>query len=74
MVTEKTWTFILNKETDVWGAFKYDPAKDVCRVTANIENLDKPIETLTIDLERGSKGVNLVAGWDNVSATMPILF
>src|SRR5688572_28070492 len=29
MVNEKTWTFIVNKETDTWGTFKYDTAKDV---------------------------------------------
>ncbi|WP_460685101.1 DUF2911 domain-containing protein [Niabella aquatica] len=74
LVNEKNWTFIINKETDTWGAFKYDATKDVCRVTADVKQLDKPIEALTIDLERSANGVNLVAGWDTVSATLPILF
>ena len=26
--TEEKWTIIVNKETDIWGAFKYDAAKD----------------------------------------------
>ncbi|HMR82810.1 MAG TPA: DUF2911 domain-containing protein [Niabella sp.] len=74
LVSEKSWTFIVNKETDTWGAFKYDPSKDVCRVTADVKALDKSIESLTIDLEKSAGGVNLVAGWDTVSATLPILF
>lgn len=74
LVGETRWTFIINKETDTWGAFKYDPAKDVCRVTAPVEKVDKPIESLTIDLEKSGTGVNVVAGWDTVSATLPISF
>jgi hypothetical protein len=74
LVNEKNWTFIINKETDTRGAFKYDAAKDVCRVTVPVERMDKPIESLTIDLEKAGNGVNLVAGWDTVSATLPFLF
>jgi len=74
LVNEKSWTFIVNKETDTWGAFTYDPAKDVCRVTTDVKELNKPIEALTIDLEKSANGVNLVAGWDTVSATLPISF
>ncbi|WP_346237395.1 DUF2911 domain-containing protein [Niabella insulamsoli] len=74
LVNEKSWTFIVNKETDTWGAFKYDPAKDVCRVTAAVESLDQALEALTINLQKTDKGVNLVAGWDQVAATLPISF
>src|SRR5438046_8240301 len=27
--TESQWTIIFNKDTDIWGAFKYDEKKDV---------------------------------------------
>ncbi|MGA7616718.1 MAG: DUF2911 domain-containing protein [Thermoanaerobaculia bacterium] len=30
--TESTWTLIFNKDADQWGAYDYDPAKDVLRV------------------------------------------
>ena len=30
--TETNWTLIINKETDIWGAFVYDQKKDVVRV------------------------------------------
>ncbi len=74
IVNEKDWTFIINKETDTWGAFKYDPTKDICRVRAIVQPLDTPIEALTIDLEKAKGGVNIVVGWDKTSATLPVLF
>src|SRR6478735_4019952 len=30
--TQNEWTIIFNKDTDVWGAFKYDEKKDAMRV------------------------------------------
>lgn len=74
LVREKAWTFIVNRETDVWGAFKYSEAKDLCRVTVPVEPLDQPLEALTIRLEQANQGVNLIAAWDHISATMPISF
>jgi len=34
IVNENSWTMIINKETDTWGAFKYDPKKDLLRTGA----------------------------------------
>jgi len=64
---EKEWVFIFNAVWDQWGAFKYDQAKDVLRVTAKpmtstqfneqmkFEIKDKMIalswEKLTVELE-----------------------
>lgn len=74
LVNEKSWTFILNSETDTWGAFKYNPEKDVVRVTAPVKQLEKTLEAFTIDFEKSGKSVDLVAGWENVSASLPISF
>ncbi len=71
---ESSWIFIINKETDIWGAFKYDQAKDVARVTVPSTELEQPIESLTINFEKTKAGVNLVAGWDKKSASLPITF
>lgn len=72
--TENNWTFIINKETDVWGAFRYDQAKDVARATVPVQELTEPIESLTINFEKTKTGVNLVAGWDTKKASLPITF
>jgi len=68
------WTFVINKETDIWGAFKYDSSKDVVRATATVTELTEPVESLTINFEKTKTGVNLVAGWDKKSASLPIVF
>jgi hypothetical protein len=34
---EKEWTIIFNSVWDQWGAYKYDSAKDVLRITARPE-------------------------------------
>lgn len=71
---EKEWTFIINKDTDAWGAFNYDAAKDVVRATVPVEELKEPIESLTINFEKSGSKVNLVAEWDQKKAALPINF
>lgn len=74
LVNENEWTYIINKETDIWGAFKYNKDMDAARVTVPVKPLQTPLETFTINFEKTTTGVNLIAGWDGVSATLPIKF
>lgn len=67
------WTFILNKETDTWGAFKYDSTKDVVRVTVPLSAINK-VEDMTITLDKSSSGASLCVLWDEVKAELPIKF
>jgi hypothetical protein len=66
------WTFILNKDLDTWGAFKYDAQKDVLRTTAPIEKLNESVEALAITFEKTDNGCNLVIAWDNIKSKLPI--
>jgi len=66
------WTFILNKDVDTWGAFKYDAQKDVLRTTIPIEKLNDVVEALSMTFEKTDNGCNLVVAWDNVKADLPI--
>jgi hypothetical protein len=70
--TTDNWTIILNKDLDTWGAFKYDPLKDVLRVTVPIEKLNEAVEALAITFEKADIGCNLVIAWDNIKARLPI--
>jgi hypothetical protein len=72
IVNENSWTFILNKDTDTWGAFKYSPDKDIVRVDVPVEKLSDPLEYLSIVFEKSTNGINLVVGWENVKASLPI--
>lgn len=72
IVEEKTWTFIINKETDVWGSFKYNQAKDVVRVTAPVQTLAGPVESLAMTFEKNNSTMNLVVAWENVKCSLPM--
>lgn len=41
------WTVILNKDTELFGAYGYDQTKDLARITVEPEALSTPVETLT---------------------------
>ena len=71
--TEMQWTIILNKDTDIWGAFKYDSTKDVVRTVVPVEKAPDTIEAFTITFNKIVDGITLVIAWDNVSATLPII-
>lgn len=72
IISETYWTIIINKDTDTWGSFKYDPKKDVVRATASVQKTDVVIESLSMGFEKATGGFNLVIGWDNIKATLPV--
>jgi hypothetical protein len=71
---EKNWTFIINKDTDSWGAFKYDEKKDVLRHTVSPTSINNTVEALSIYFEKTSTGCKLNVSWDTSSASLPISF
>jgi Protein of unknown function (DUF2911) len=70
--TVSKWTFIVNKETDTWGSFKYDEKKDVARVDLPVEKLAVPVEAFSMVFEKTAKNINLIIAWDDVKVTLPI--
>jgi hypothetical protein len=68
---EKEWTIILNSQLGQWGAFKYDQFKDkdVLKVNVPVENLNAPVEQLTIALPN-DKAVTIA--WDKTKVTVPV--
>lgn len=72
IVNDSSWTFILNKETDTWGSFKYDPTKDVVHVDVPVEKTTETIESLVMVFEKNNDLINLVVAWENVRTALPI--
>ena len=72
LVGQDKWTIIFNKETDVWGAFKYDEKKDALRVDVPIQKLSQSIEAFTVNFEKNATAPNLIIAWDDVSVSLPI--
>ncbi|HEY9340405.1 MAG TPA: DUF2911 domain-containing protein [Hanamia sp.] len=67
------WTFIMNKETDIWGSFQYDSSKDILRMNLPVIKKETT-EDMTIVFEKTSTGANMNMYWDDVKTTLPILF
>lgn len=71
IVYESTWTVILNKETDTWGDFAYDPKKDVAQLKVSIQKMESPVESLAMTFEKSISGFNLVIAWETTKAIVP---
>jgi hypothetical protein len=69
---EQKWTIIINRDTDVWGAFKYSESKDVVRTDVPVVKLSSPVEPFTMVFEKADNGATLVIAWDTISINLPI--
>ncbi|MDP4264712.1 MAG: DUF2911 domain-containing protein [Bacteroidota bacterium] len=72
IVNENTWTFILNKETNTWGSFKYSADKDIVRVDVPVEKLTEAVESLAMTFDKVNGTIYLIVAWENVKVTLPI--
>ena len=73
LVNTDNWTIIFNKETDTWGAFRYDSAKDILRTAAPVEKQSEVTETFSIIFQKAAgRGANLVFSWDDILVKLPI--
>lgn len=72
VVNEASWTFIVNKETDTWGSFKYNSEKDLTRITVPVQKTNDNVEDLAMVFEKTATGMNLVIAWENIRVAMPI--
>lgn len=67
------WTIILNKDTDTWGAFKYDEKKDVVRVQVPVKKPAAPVDAFSMMFEKMDKdNILLDIAWDNAMVALPI--
>jgi hypothetical protein len=67
------WTIIINKDTNTWGAFKYDIKKDVARINVPVQNLTEPLDAFTLSFEKTSTGANLQIAWELMMVSLPIV-
>lgn len=66
------WTIIVNKETDIWGSFKYDSKKDVARINVPVVKQENVSEIFTMLFEPVDKNYALNMYWDDIRLTIPI--
>jgi Protein of unknown function (DUF2911) len=68
------WTFIINRDTDTWGAFKYDEMKDVVRIDVPVQKHTETADSFVMAFEKSATGANLIVAWDNVKVNVPFVF
>ncbi len=63
---EKEWTIILNKDANVWGAYSYNEANDVIRISAPVSS-GESLEAFSIAFSAD----NLYLGWGTTRVAVP---
>lgn len=66
------WTFIINRETDSWGAFAYDSKKDLVRMEVAPQSTQTSVENLSIYFDEcgtGCYSINIF--WENTQLSIP---
>lgn len=67
------WTFILSKNTELWGATGYDPADDAVRFNVKPRKTSNKYETMEITfVDITDTGASLMTKWENTSAKFRI--
>ena len=72
IVSENVWTMIINKDTDTWGAFKYDSKKDVLRTDVPAQKTDEVVESMSMFFEKSASGISLIIAWEQMKVALPI--
>lgn len=68
---EETWTVILNKDLNAWGAYFYKEDNDLLRATVPATMADDSLEAFGIKFTEGDGGVDMHLGWDKVRVSVP---
>lgn len=72
---EESWTVILNEELGLWGAFEYDPSKDVLRVQLEPNRIEQVTEAFNIQFEEIQEdSTTMVMKWDQTEVRIPVEF
>lgn len=70
---EKEWTVILNKATNVWGAYSYEDKEDIVRIKVPARKAAAPIEAFSMAFQPTDQGSDLFMGWDDVYVQVPFV-
>ncbi len=71
---KEKWTIIINADQGLWGAYNYNPKKDVFRFDVLVQPADKTYDVFTIFLDQRNEVANILIMWDNVKVSIPVKF
>ncbi len=69
------WLIIINSDVDFWGAYSYNQANDILRVTVPVKNSVEVIENFSIQLSKVNSSEAVVRlAWDTTLVELLIAF
>ena len=72
--TATQWTIIFNKDTDIWGAFKYEESKDALRIDVPVQKSVAVAEAFSIQFLKSATGADMMMAWDDAMVLLPVSF
>ncbi len=72
-VNKDNWEFIIHKNVQSWGNANHNDEDNVLKVVAKTEKTPSTLEALSMTfVEKGDNQIDLVVGWENTMARLPI--
>ena len=68
------WKVIFNSDLGQWGAYNYNPDKNVLEIEAKVSEMDIAYEPFTIEFQLQDDETNLLMMWDKTKASFTIKF
>lgn len=68
------WTIIINSDVGLWGAYNYNPQKDILRFDVPVQSTDSIYHPFTIIFNHRNEVADLLLLWDKTQVSIPIQF
>ncbi|RED47582.1 DUF2911 domain-containing protein [Seonamhaeicola aphaedonensis] len=68
---DKEWTAIISKDINVWGAYSYNEANDVARLSVPVVSDEESLEAFSIVFDEKNNVINMHLGWGTTRVTVP---
>jgi len=68
------WKVIFNSDLGQWGAYNYNPDKNVMVIDAEVTEMDVTCEPFTIEFQLQDDSTNVLMMWDKTKASFTINF
>jgi hypothetical protein len=66
-----SYTVIINKDLNVWGAYFYKPENDVARLSVPVTEANESLEAFSMVFTKADNGIMLNMGWDKMRVAIP---
>lgn len=69
-----TWKVIFNSDLGQWGAYKYNPDKNILTIDAKVSEMQQNYEPFTIEFQLQDDFTNVLMMWEHTKVSFPIAF